>query len=140
TDTGLGDDEVNYSADDSEVTNEELSAKDPNNPMTVDGGAGVDTLNLYGDWTLALSSGDATIEENGETIVTNTLTNEQMANVVSMPSLLNGTVSYGTITLDDGDTIPSQLIFSNFEDINAVCFTAGTMIETPDGRVAIETL
>ena len=44
------------------------------------------------------------------------------------------------MTLRDGSTVASRSGFANFEAINAVCFTAGTLIDTPRGAVPIETL
>jgi len=37
-------------------------------------------------------------------------------------------------------TVDRTATFTNFEALNVICFTAGTMVETPNGLVAIETL
>ncbi|MFN3524616.1 MAG: Hint domain-containing protein, partial [Paracoccus sp. (in: a-proteobacteria)] len=114
--------------------------------LNIDGGAGSDTLNLQGEWTVTLTS-NVTIDTNGNgvfdpgvDIVTNVYSNSDVKNIIGYPGVLSGTVSFGTVTLGNGTTIANRATFQNFEVINAVCFTAGTMIETENGLVAVETL
>jgi hypothetical protein len=141
---GAGADEVRIGGNpDATLSDAELAQKNGAPTLTLDGGTGVDTLNLQGAWTLTLSSGNVTMDTNGDgnpDRVTNVYTNEDVRFITGYPTVLNGTVSFGTITLSNGSTIPSRVIFSNFELINAVCFTAGTLVDTPKGKVAIETL
>lgn len=109
----------------------------------LDGGKGQDTLNLRGDWTLTLSSGNVTMDTDGDgkaDLVTNVYSDSDIGSILAYPRILQGTVSYGTMTLRDGSTVASRSGFANFEAINAVCFTAGTLIDTPRGAVPIETL
>uniref|UniRef100_UPI00272B3410 Hint domain-containing protein n=1 Tax=Paracoccus sp. TaxID=267 RepID=UPI00272B3410 len=115
-------------------------------PMIIDGGTGRDTLNLQGNWTVTLTS-NVTIDMNnngtfepGIDRVTNVFNNTNANRIIGLPTVLNGTVSFGTITLQNGTTVPSRVTFQNFEAINAVCFTAGTLIETARGTVKIEEL
>lgn len=109
----------------------------------LDGGKGQDTLNLRGEWTLTLSSGNVTIDTDGDgkgDLVTNVYSDSDVGSILGYPPILAGTVSYGAMTLSDGSTVASRSGFTNFEAINAVCFTAGTLIDTPRGAVPIETL
>ncbi|WP_143524422.1 Hint domain-containing protein [Phaeovulum vinaykumarii] len=126
------------------ASEEELAQKVGHAPMDLDGGTGNDTLNLVGDWTLTLSAGNFTLDTDGNGFgdtTTSILRSDQYDQVVGMPALLAGTVRWGdTITLSGGDTVLAQATFANFEDLNAVCFTAGTPIATPAGPVAVETL
>lgn len=128
----------------SNASDRELSQKVGQDPVDIDGGTGDDTLNLLGDWSLTLSSGNFTLDTNGDGFgdaVQNTLTSADFQNVVGFPSLLNGTVQWGdTVTLGDGNTIVSQATFRNFESLDFVCFTKGTLIGTPRGPIAVETL
>ena len=128
------------------LSDAELAQKCGAPQMVIDGGNGIDTLNLQGDWTVTLSSGNVVIDMNNNGVadagdITTSVFNSGNANrIVSLPSVLHGTVSFGTITLADGSTLPSQVTFSNFEAINAVCFTAGTLIGTARGTLKIEDL
>ncbi len=93
----------------------------------LDGGKGQDTLNLRGDWTLTLSSGNVTMDTDGDgkaDLVTNVYSDSDIGSILAYPRILQGTVSYGTMTLRDGSTVASRSGFANFEAINAVCFTA----------------
>lgn len=140
---GTGDDQVNIKSSTVTPTDAEQAQKAGQPAMLIDGGAGTDTLNLEGDWTLTLSTGNVGIDDDGDGTAdrsTNIYTSAEASKVVSFPTLLSGTVSYGTVTLGNGTTIANNIRFSNFEGIVAVCFTAGTMIDTPEGQVAIETL
>lgn len=127
-----------------EVSEEELSQKVGQDPMHIDGGTGSDTLDLVGDWTVTLASGNFTLDTDYNGVgdsVTNVLRADQYGQVLNMPTLLSGTVQWGApITLGSGDTVVAQATFSNFETITAVCFAAGTLIDTPDGAVPVETL
>ena len=141
---GAGNDDVRLGGNpDQTVSDRELAQKNPAFPLAIDGGTGVDTLNLQGEWTLTLSSGNVTMDTDGNGTpdrVTNVYTNDDVRFITGYPNVLNGTVSFGTVTLQDGTTVPQRVVFSNFELINAVCFTAGTLVDTPKGKVAIETL
>lgn len=136
-DMGMGQDAVSLGNITPNVTlsDAELAQKDPSHPMVVDGGTGFDTLNLQGPWTLTLSSGSVWIDTDGNGVGdlhTNVFTNQDVPNIVSSyPSVLNGTVSFG-----DGNTVK----FKNFEDLKVICFTAGTLIDTPRGKVAVQDL
>lgn len=148
TEMGSGNDLTRFESDVSGLSNEELAAKSSaaSNMMTLSGGLGSDTLDLVGNWTLSLNNanGAFTVDTNGTvaggTVTMSVLNSDQMTQVVGMPTVLSGTVSYGTLTLTNGTTVAQNFAFQNYEDVNAVCFTAGTMIETPKGAVAIETL
>ncbi|PTV93279.1 Hint domain-containing protein [Rhodobacter aestuarii] len=126
------------------ASEEELAQKAGVSPLDIDGGTGTDTLNLVGDWTLTLSAGSFTLDTNSDGIgdsVTSILRSDQYGQVLGMPTLLSGTVQWGdTITLSGGDTVVAQSTFSNFEALNAVCFTPGTLIDTPEGPRPVETL
>ncbi|MFV0292189.1 MAG: Hint domain-containing protein [Paracoccus sp. (in: a-proteobacteria)] len=147
---GSGDDVTRVGADpNATVSDREIYQKDGNDPLQLDGGAGYDTLNLRGEWTLTLSSGDVTIDTNGDgdgDLITNSYSYAEAPNVTNFPPLMDGTVSWGDVTIRNPDathetvTISNEAVFSNYEEVKAVCFTAGTMIETPNGLVAIETL
>lgn len=143
-DLGAGDDFVRLGGNpDATVSDAEIAQKVPSAPLTLDGGTGVDTLNLQGEWTLTLNTGNITLDTNNDGVpdaTVNTLSFDQVRFVVGFPPALGGTVSFGTITQTDGATVPQLVNFTNFELINAVCFTAGTLIETAAGTVAIETL
>lgn len=125
------------------VSDEELSQKAGTPVPLFDGGTGTDTLQLAGQWSLTLSSGSFVLDTNndgtGDTTVTS-LSFSSYGQVVSMPTLLNGTVTWGTLTLSDGSTIPNNASFSNYEMLRAICFTSGSLIETPDGPVPVEKL
>lgn len=127
-----------------EVSEEEAAQKAGQNPLALEGGTGIDTLNLMGDWTLTLSSGNATLDTDGNgsgDLVTNSFSSDQFNQVIGMPSLLSGTVQWGGVrTLSGGDTVVNQTRFSNFEDLNAVCFAAGTMIDVPGGQTPVDQL
>ncbi|MFV0409238.1 MAG: Hint domain-containing protein [Paracoccus sp. (in: a-proteobacteria)] len=136
-------------APDETVSDSEVYQKYGQNPLALDGSFGADTLNLQGDWTLTLSSGNVTIDTDGDGIgdlVTNVYASSQANKVIGFPAVLNGTVSWGTVTINNPNathetlTIANDVTFRNYETIKAVCFTAGTMIETTEGLVAIETL
>ncbi|TGN59716.1 Hint domain-containing protein [Paracoccus liaowanqingii] len=136
-DMGSGQDAVSLGDITRDVTlsDAEMAQKDPSHPMVIDGGDGFDTLNLQGPWTLTLSSGSVWIDTDANGVGdlhTNTFTNEDVANIVSSyPTVLDGTVAF-----DNG----THVKFKNFEDIQVICFTAGTLVDTPAGKVAIETL
>jgi hypothetical protein len=141
---GEGNDYVRLGGNPGEtVSDAELSQKSAlTNPLAINGGFGVDTLNLQGEWTLTLNA-NMTLDMNNDgtpDTTVNTLTYDQVRFVVGWPPNVTGTVDFGTSTLSNGNTIANVATFSNFELINAVCFTAGTMIETAAGTVAIETL
>ncbi len=128
----------------SAASEEELAQKVGQAPINLDGGTGLDTLDLVGQWTLTLTSGSFTLDTNHDGIgdqVTNVLRADQYGDVLGMPTLLSGTVQWGgTLTLSGGDTVVAQATFSNFEALNAVCFTPGTLIETPAGPRPVESL
>lgn len=136
-DMGKGDDVVSLGNITPDVTlsDAELAQKDPKKPMVLDGGRGHDTLNLAGDWTVSLTSGVVSLDFDNDGIVdtvTSVFSNDDLPFIVGeFPSVLDGSVAFG-----DGNLVR----FRNFEDINVVCFTAGTMIDTPTGKVAIESL
>lgn len=144
---GAGNDLVRLGGNpDATVTDAELAQKSGASPLNLDGGAGIDTLNLQGAWTVTLNTGNVTIDMNGNGVfdagdrVTNVFNSSNIGNILGYPQVLGGTVSFGTVTLANGTTIANRVNFTNFEAINAVCFTAGTLIDTPKGQVAIETL
>lgn len=148
---GAGDDLTRLGADNNAtVSDAELYQKAGANSLTLDGGfGGKDTLNLQGEWTVTLNSGYVTLDTNGDgvgDVVTNVYNYSQATQVIGFPAVLNGRVSWGTLTIRNPNathetlTVASEANFQNYEFINAVCFTAGTMIETPEGLVAIETL
>ena len=126
------------------ASEEELAQKAGQPPLAIDGGGGVDTLDLVGDWTLTLAAGSFTLDTNSDGLgdsVTNVLRADQYGQVLNMPTVLSGTVQWGdVITLSGGDTIAPQATFANFEALQAVCFTAGTYIKVPGGQVRIEDL
>ncbi|CAM3268312.1 Hint domain-containing protein [Paracoccus nototheniae] len=136
-DLGKGDDSVSFGDITPDVTlsDAELAQKDPKSPMVLDGGAGHDTLNLAGDWTLTLSSGKVSLDFDNDGVadtITDTFSNDDVRYIIGgYPSVLDGTV-----TFDGGNTVK----FKNFEDISVICFTAGTLIDTPTGKVAVEAL
>lgn len=144
---GGGDDYVRLGGNpDQTISDAELAQKAAaNNTLNINGGAGVDTLNLQGEWTVTLTS-NVTIDMNGNGIfdagdvVTNVYSNSDVKNIIGYPTVLSGTVSFGTVTLANNTTIANRAVFSNFEVINAVCFTSGTLIETDKGLVTVETL
>lgn len=133
-----GNDQLTVGPGEQDLSDEEAEAKAASGQtMAMDGGIGDDTLNLTGDWTVSLSSGYATVDGQMTSIVTS----DQVTSAnVQLPPALNGTVGWAPLTLENGDTVANQATFTNFEDINAVCFTAGTLVETPNGMVPIETL
>ena len=126
------------------ASEEELAQKVGQSPVSIDGQSGIDTLNLVGDWTLTLTSGNATLDTNYDgfaDMVTNVVRADQYGMILGLPALLAGTVQWGdTITLGSGDTVLARATFSNFEVLEAICFAEGTRIATPDGEVAIEAL
>lgn len=125
------------------VSDAELSQKAGTPVPLFDGGTGTDTLQLAGNWSLTLSSGSFVLDTNNDGTGDTTVTSLSFSNygqVVSMPTLLNGTVSWGTLTLSDGSTVPNNASFSNYEMLRAICFTSGSLIETPDGPVPVEKL
>lgn len=133
-----GNDQLTVGPGDQDLSDEEAEAKAASGQtMAMDGGIGDDTLNLVGDWTVSLTSGYATVDGAVTTIVTS---DQVTSGNVQLPPALNGTVEWAPLTLENGDTVANKATFANFEDINAICFTAGTMVETPDGMVPIETL
>lgn len=142
---GTGDDRVDLDLSGASSASErELSQKVGQAPVDIDGSSGDDTLNLLGEWSLTLSSGNFTLDTNGDgsgDVVQNSLSSADFSNVVGFPALLNGTVQWGdTVTLSDGNTVVAQATFANFESMDFVCFTKGTMIGTPRGPVPVETL
>ncbi|TJZ93810.1 Hint domain-containing protein [Paracoccus gahaiensis] len=136
-DMGKGHDEVSLGNITPNVTlsDAELAQKDPNHPMVIDGGDGVDTLNLQGPWTLTLEHGSVWIDTDGNGVgdlETNVFSNEDVAKIVSpLPKTLNGTVQFK----DD-----VKVKFQNFEKLEVICFTADTLIDTPTGKVAVQDL
>ncbi|WP_313348892.1 Hint domain-containing protein [Paracoccus sp. (in: a-proteobacteria)] len=136
-DLGAGNDHLVIGPSGVDISEEEAEAKAAATvpPTTLGGAGGTDTLELYGEWTVTLT-GVATV--NG--VTTNILTSENMwRDSVLLPPVLNGTVSWGTIQAGSV-TVDRTATFTNFEALNVICFTAGTMVETPNGLVAIETL
>ncbi|MGP9805246.1 Hint domain-containing protein [Paracoccus sp. NSM] len=144
---GSGDDSVRLGGDSTATLSDaELAQKSGAPQMVIDGGTGIDTLNLQGDWTVTLSSGNVVIDANNNGVVdagditTSVFNSTNADQIIRFPSVLSGTVDFGTITLSNGNTLPSRVTFANFEAINAVCFTAGTLIETARGTLKIEDL
>lgn len=144
---GDGNDKLTAGPGGANISQEEAATKAANAALVqnYDGGNGSDTLNLIGDWTVTLSSGfvtldlDGTVDGNGLLIASSVFSSAQMSLVTGFPPTMGGTVSWGASTVGTV-TLHNTATFQNFEQINAVCFTAGTMIETPEGLVAIETL
>lgn len=128
----------------SAASEEELAQKVGQAPVDIDGGTGSDTLNLVDDWTLTLGAGNFTLDTDGNgsgDLVTNVLRADQYGQLLGSPALLSGTVQWGgTVTLSGGDTVVAQATFSNFEALDAICFTPGTRIGTPHGPVRVEEL
>lgn len=127
---GAGNDRVNIGGDFDQLSEAEIAQKD-GVTLNIDGGSGHDTLNLYADWTLTLTSGAATLN-NGTTV--SVFTRADMTNISALPTMLAGNVG----VLAGSRTLNTH--FTNFESLWAVCFTAGTLIDTPNGKIAIETL
>ncbi|WBU55204.1 Hint domain-containing protein [Paracoccus sp. SCSIO 75233] len=149
-DMGAGDDLTRIGGEPgSTVSNDEIYQKHNAISVGMDGGVGVDTLNLQGDWTLTLSSGSVTIDTDGDgrgDLITDIFDSSMANMIIGFPSVLNGTVTWGTVTAFQPGyphitvEIANDSVFSNYEHINAVCFTAGTEVATPNGRVNIERL
>ncbi len=120
---------------------------------TIDGGTGDDTINvaegdvvtggdgedlfLLTDYAEAGSStisidGGTTGEPGGDTLDLNGLADR--TTLVTTASASDPDAYDGSITLNDG----TVLTFTNIENI--ICFTPGTMIATPGGERAVETL
>jgi hypothetical protein len=126
-----------------QVSEAELAQKSGAPTPNYDGGSGMDTLQLGRDWSVTLSSGNFVLDTNNDGFADTTVSsvsNLNFSQVLSMPTLLNGTVSWGTVTLSNGTTIANVATFSNYEVLQAVCFTAGSLIATPDGPVPVEQL
>lgn len=123
---------------------EELAQKDGQPLLDLDGGSGDDTLELVDDWTVTLSSGDVTIDPENDGLdvtVTNVFSSDDYQNITGFPALLNGTVQWSDpVTLSGGEVAHSAVEFSNFENLEAVCFTAGTLIATPRGETDVSRL
>jgi Ca2+-binding RTX toxin-like protein len=97
------------------------------------GGAGDDTFILDADHAFGGPGSTITIvgDEDGET-GGDTL---DFSGLIDWDSISYSDPESGTATLSDGTTVA----FSNIENI-IICFTKGTMIRTPYGERAIETL
>lgn len=137
-DMGSGDDFTRLDLSNATGASEEELAQKDGQPLTdLDGGADDDTLRLVGDWTVTLSSGNATIDPDNDgldTTVTNVFTSADFADITGFPPLLNGSVQWSDpVTLPGGEVAHPAIEFSNYETLEAVCFTGGTMIDTPDG-------
>lgn len=143
-DGGDGDDTIFGNGGDDTVTgglgNDSLDGGDGNDTLnvavgdTAAGGAGNDTFvleDLGEDGTPALTiDGGEGDETTGDTL--------QLGDLADMSTLVavdDGTGSFsGSVTLDNGSVL-------NFTEIeNIICFTPGTMIATPYGERAIDTL
>jgi hypothetical protein len=103
---------------------------------TATGGAGEDLFVLTdlgeaGAGTISIDGGTTT-EPGGDTLDLNGLADR--TTLVLSPSASDPDAFDGSITLLDGTVVS----FSNIENI--ICFTPGTMIATPDGDRAAETL
>jgi len=151
-DMGAGNDEVAIYGNRSHLSQAELDAKaaavgnDTTKMMAIDGGADSDTMLLGGgEWTVTLSR-VVTIEYDTGDVVTNSfdylsyslvkfpndgVTGSEVSfnGTIQFPDYQSGTVSY-----------KSYAYFSNFEHMSLYCFTAGTMVETPQGLVPIESV
>jgi len=142
---GIGNDlaQVDFS-DALNASEEELAQKSGQPLLDLDGQSGLDTLELGGDWTVTLTTGDVLIDPGNDgidTTLTNIFTSAQLPDIQSMPALLSGSVQWANVTtLSSGDTVHPAVAFSNFETIDTICFTAGTLIDTPDGAREITTL
>lgn len=121
------------------ASDDELEQKVGEDPLVLNGENGTDTLRLEGDWTLTLTN-DVTLNDGSGDTVTDIFTSADVDNITGFPSDLDGTVTWGTVTTGGGDDVPIDVVFRNFEEIAAACFTAGTVVETDKGFVAIETL
>ena len=144
-DLGADDDRANLDLSDATgFSDEELAQKSGQPLLDLDGGTGDDTLNLMGDWTVTLSSGNVTIDPENDSVdvtVTNVFTSADYKDVTGFPALLNGTVQWSdTITVNGSDTVHLAIEFSNFETMMSVCFTSGTGITTPKGEVDVARL
>lgn len=119
------------------ASEEELAQKDGQPLLDLDGGDDDDTLRLVGDWTVTLTSGNVTIDPDNDglnTTVTNIFTSSDYNGITGFPALLNGSVQWSDpVTLSGGEVAHPAIAFSNYETLEAVCFTAGTLIETPNG-------
>lgn len=119
------------------ASEEELAQKDGQPLLDLDGGADDDTLRLVGDWTITLTSGNVTIDPDNDglnTTVTNVFTSADYPNITGFPFLLDGSVQWSDpITLSGGEVAHPAIAFSNYETLEAVCFTAGTLLDTPSG-------
>lgn len=144
-DLGDGNDKLIIGPNDNPVSPEEAQAKNDqlaNQASSLHGGTGDDTLNLLGEWSLTLTTGNFLLDTNGDGIgdvLRTTLAWNEQSLVVNEFGPFGGNVTwapkvYGTVT------VTPRGPFDGFEHINAVCFTAGTLVETPAGAVRIETL
>lgn len=135
---GGGDDFAHLDLSDALGSSEEELAQKDNQPLLdLDGGADEDTLNLVGEWTVTLTSGNVTIDPGNDgidTTVTNIFEASDYGDITGMPALLNGSVQWSDpVTLSGGEEVHPAIAFSNFEVLDAVCYTAGTLIDTPQG-------
>lgn len=101
---------------------------------TVFGGAGEDLfiLDRLGDSGSIFIDGGTTDEPGGDTLDLNG--HADRTTLSFTPSALDPDAFDGTVTMTDGTVVT----FRNIENI--ICFTPGTMIATPSGERAIETL
>ncbi|WP_322866272.1 Hint domain-containing protein [Aquicoccus sp. G2-2] len=125
---GLGADSMSGGAGNDEI---EVAQGD-----TAIGGAGEDTFTITdlgeaGSAAISIDGG-TTAEPGGDTLDLNGLADRTTLSYA--PSAGDGDAYDGTVTLLDG----SVVTFSNIEHI--ICFTPGTMIATPEGERAVETL
>jgi len=127
---------------------------------TIDGGTGADELyGGEGDDTFTIGAGDQAYGGDGDDVFTldladafggpgstitidgNEADEDDGGDTLDFQGLIGfGTISYtdpesGSVTLTDGTTVT----FSNIENI-IICFTRGTLIDTPYGQRSIEDL
>ncbi|MEO0773115.1 MAG: Hint domain-containing protein [Pseudomonadota bacterium] len=99
----------------------------------IDGGAGADTISGGDDAdTIVAGAGDVIDGGEGGTDNDTLIVNDLGATIVYDGS----NPENGTVTFSDGSTAT----FTNIENVVIPCFTPGSLIATPKGPVAIETL
>ncbi len=145
-DGGAGDDTLDGGSDNDTLIgglgSDTLTGGTGNDTLTIaegdvaTGGDGEDLFLLAdyaepGSTTITIDGG-TTGEPGGDTLDLNGLADR--GTLVTTASVGDADAFDGTITLNDG----TVLTFSNIENI--ICFTPGTMIATPSGEQAVETL